>query len=212
MMNIRQALKLFLQACCARRVPDSGACPAGGESGHTYACTKGDGAEMAVDPQQAAVQHSMERIVWQYPPEQRYILAIMQDLQKEFNYLPREALSLTADHVQVPLGKVYSMATFYKAFSLTPRGRINFKACDGTACHIKGSLVIIDELQKCLGIKPGETTADGEFSLETVNCLGACAIAPVLVANHKVHAKVTATAVREIIKTYGGRVDEPVAN
>lgn len=154
----------------------------------------------------------MEQIVRRYPPEQRYLLAIMQDLQKEFNYLPREALGLTAAHVRVPLGKVYSMATFYKAFSLTPRGRVSLRACDGTACHIKRSQVIIDELRKCLGIQPGETTADGEFSLETVNCLGACAIAPVLVANHKVHAKVTAAAVREIIKSYGGRVDEPVGN
>lgn len=177
-------------------------------------CTKGEGAEseMAAEPQQAAVPQSMERIVRQYPPQQRYILAIMQDLQREFNYLPREALSLAAAHARVPLGKVYSMATFYKAFSLTPRGRISLRACDGTACHIKGSSVIIGELCQCLGIKPGETTADGEFSLETVNCLGACAIAPVLVANRKVHAKVTAAAVREIIKSYGGRVDEPVAD
>jgi NADH-quinone oxidoreductase subunit E len=104
------------------------------------------------------------------------------------------------------------MATFYKAFSLIPRGRTNFRACDGTACYLKGSRVIIDEIYKCLGIKPGETTPDGGFSLETVNCLGACAIAPVLMANRRVYAKVTPAAVRRIIKEHGGSIDEPVAN
>jgi NADH-quinone oxidoreductase subunit E len=167
--------------------------------------------EMAGDAQQAALQE-MEQIIRRYPAERRYILAIMQDLQKKFNYLPKEGLQMTARHVNAPMSTVYSMATFYKAFSLAPKGRVNFKACDGTACHIKGSQVIINEIYRCLGIRLGETTPDGEFSLETVNCLGACAIAPVLVANQKVYAKVTPAAVREIIKEHGGRIDEPAVN
>lgn len=150
----------------------------------------------------------MVEIINAYPREKRYILAMMQDLQKQFNYLPRPGLEMVAEHAEVPFSQVYSMATFYKAFSLVPRGRINFKICDGTACHIKGSLVIIDQIYKALGIKPGETTADGEFSLETVNCVGACAIGPVVLANDKVHPKVTSSSILEIIKSYGGHINE----
>jgi NADH-quinone oxidoreductase subunit E len=143
-----------------------------------------------------------------YPGEKRYILAMMQDLQGKYNYLPRKGLEMIACRVNVPLSRVYSMATFYKAFSLVPKGRINFKVCDGTACHIKGSNILIDQIYTHLGIRPGETTPDGEFSIETVNCLGACAIAPVLVANETVHPKVTSAGIIEIIKSYGGQIDE----
>lgn len=142
-----------------------------------------------------------------YPGEKRYILSIMQDMQKEFNYLPKEGLETIALHVEAPFSQVYSMATFYKAFSLVPKGRINFKVCDGTACHIKGSNVLIDQIYQHLGIRPGETTPDGEFSLETVNCIGACALAPAVVANERVHPKVTSAGIVEIIKSYGGHID-----
>lgn len=144
------------------------------------------------------------KIIQQYPAEKRYIIPIMHDLRRSYSYLPRAALEMVATHVQVPFSQVYSMATFYKAFSLVPKGRINFKVCDGTTCHIKGSQVIIDEIYKNLGIKPGETTADREFSLETVNCIGACAIAPALVANDKVHARVTPATIRDIIEECRG--------
>ncbi|MDH7577131.1 MAG: NAD(P)H-dependent oxidoreductase subunit E [Bacillota bacterium] len=153
----------------------------------------------------------IESIIRRYPAEKRYILAIMQDLQQAFNYLPKGALEKTAAHVRAPLSTVYSMATFYKAFSLKPKGKINFRVCDGTACHIKGSQVILNEICQCLDLKPGETTPDGMFSLETVNCLGACAISPVLVANQKVYAKVTPAALRKIIKEYGGKLDGTTA-
>ncbi|MGI6469429.1 MAG: NAD(P)H-dependent oxidoreductase subunit E [Syntrophomonadaceae bacterium] len=146
-------------------------------------------------------------IINNYPGENRYILSIMQDMQKQFNYLPRQGLEMIALHVDSPFSQVYSMATFYKAFSLVPKGRINFKVCDGTACHIKGSNVIIDQIYKHLGIRPGETTPDGEFSLETVNCIGACALAPAVLANDRVHPKVTSAGIVEIIKSYGGHVD-----
>ncbi|HRY13695.1 MAG TPA: NAD(P)H-dependent oxidoreductase subunit E [Syntrophomonadaceae bacterium] len=149
----------------------------------------------------------LSSILTRYPPEQRYILAIMQDIQGEYKYLPKTGLQMIADYVDAPLSRIYSMATFYKAFSLVPKGRINFKVCDGTACHIKGSSIIMDQIDKYLNIKPGETTADQEFSMETVNCLGACALAPVVVANEKVHPKVTSSGIIEIIKVYGGPND-----
>lgn len=159
---------------------------------------------MAVNSQQAVNRQAIDEIVNSYPPERRFTLAIMQDLQKHFNYLPKDALKRTAAHVNAPLSVVFSMATFYKAFSLVPKGRVVLRVCDGTACHIKGSNVMIDEIYKILGIRPGETTPDGEFSLETVNCMGACALAPVLVANGKVHAKITPAALREVINEYRG--------
>jgi NADH:ubiquinone oxidoreductase subunit E len=161
---------------------------------------------MSADTRQIELRVFTE-ILKNYPAEKRYILAMMQDVQGEYKYLPREGLQRIAAYVDVPLSRVYSMATFYKAFSLVPKGRINFKVCDGTACHIKGSNIIIDQVYKYLGIRPGETTADGEFSIETVYCLGACALAPALVANHKVHPKVTSSGIIEIIKSYGGPIN-----
>ncbi|HBQ26411.1 MAG TPA: hypothetical protein DD791_08465, partial [Syntrophomonas sp.] len=146
----------------------------------------------------------LDAIINKYPGEKRYIMAIMHDLSRHFNYLPRPALEATARHAGVPFSQVYSMATFYKAFSLVPRGKVHFKVCDGTTCHIKGSQIIIDEIYSRLNIKPGETTADLQFSLETVNCIGACALAPALLANGKVHPRLNAAGVRQVIAEYGG--------
>lgn len=163
---------------------------------------------MAVNAQELDYQ-KISQIVDPYPNEKRYILAMMQDIQRHFNYLPEEAMEMIAEHVNAPFSRIFSMATFYKAFSLVPKGRYNIKVCDGTACHIKGSTVLIGQVYKLLGIKPGETTEDGLFSIETVNCLGACAISPVMVVNDRVHPKVTSSSIIEIIKSYGGEGNEP---
>lgn len=143
-----------------------------------------------------------------YPKEQRYTLSILQDLQKEYNYIPKEKLVELSEYLDIPLSKLYSMATFYKALSLKPKGQNIIKVCDGTACHIRSSQSLLDEIQNTLGIKPGETTEDGKFSLETVNCLGSCAIAPVMVINDKYYGKLTSAMVREILKEYGGAKNE----
>lgn len=143
-----------------------------------------------------------------YPKEQRYTLSILQDLQKEYNYIPKDLLIELSQYLDMPLSKLYSMATFYKALSLIPKGKNIIKVCDGTACHIRSSNSLLDELEKTLGIKPGETTKDGKFSLETVNCLGSCAIAPVMVINDKYYGKLTPSMVREILKEYGGAINE----
>ena len=97
------------------------------------------------------------------------------------------------------------MATFYRAISLKPRGKHFIKVCDGTACHIRGAPVLLDALQRALGIKPGETTDDGLFTLETVNCVGACAIAPVMVVDEQYHPKVKPAEVESILATYRGK-------
>lgn len=143
-----------------------------------------------------------------YPKEQRYSLSILQDLQKQYNYIPKEMLIELSEYLDMPLSKLYSMATFYKALSLIPKGKNIIKVCDGTACHIRSSKSLLDEIEKTLGIKPGETTKDGKFSLETVNCLGSCAIAPVMVINDKYYGKLTPSMLREILKEYGGENNE----
>lgn len=149
-------------------------------------------------------------ILKNYPPERRFLLAILQDIQKHYNYIPRASLEMVRDYLHVPLSKLYSMATFYKALSLKPKGKYVIKVCDGTACHIKASQVIIDEIKKVLNIVPGTTTGDGKFSLETVNCLGSCAVSPVMVINDRFYGRVTPSVVRDILAEYGRIEDEHV--
>jgi NADH-quinone oxidoreductase subunit E len=142
-------------------------------------------------------------ILKKYPREQRHLLAILQDIQRHYNYLPRKSLDMVRDYLDIPLSKLYSMATFYRALSLKPKGEYVIKVCDGTACHIKSSQSIIDEIRKVLNIDSGETTRDGKFSLETVNCLGSCAASPVMVINDKFYGKVTPSMVGGILSEYG---------
>jgi len=146
-------------------------------------------------------------ILNKYPKEQRFTLAMLQDIQKEYNYIPREALQMVSEYLMIPLSKLYALATFYKALSLKPKGKYIIKVCDGTACHIKSSPVILAEIEKVLNIKSGETTEDGLFSLETVNCLGSCALAPVMVVNEDYYGKVTPAMVRDILSHYGGGIN-----
>lgn len=128
------------------------------------------------------------------------MIAVLQDIQGAFNYLPKEALKAAAKAMKVPMSRVYEAATFYTAFSLKPRGKHIVKICKGTACHVRGAAVLQDRFETTLGIKPGETTKDGNFSLETVNCVGACALGPVVVINADYHGQVTINKVDKIIK------------
>lgn len=142
-----------------------------------------------------------EQILARYPAQPRFLISVMQDIQLGYRYLPREALERVAGALGVPLARVYGVATFYKAFSLTPRGERELRICTGTACHIRGAPLILHELQTRLGIKPGQTTEDLVFSLEAVNCVGACALAPVVVVNDVAHGNVSVTGVRRLIRT-----------
>ncbi|MCC9294106.1 NADH-quinone oxidoreductase subunit NuoE [Clostridium sp. WLY-B-L2] len=143
-------------------------------------------------------------VIEKYPKEQRYTLAILQDIQKKYKYIPREALENLAVYLETPLSRLYGMATFYKALSLTPKGENIITVCDGTACHVAGSMIVMDELEKAIGIKPGETTKDLKFSINTVNCIGCCAIAPVMMINEKYYGNLTPKSVREILSEYRG--------
>jgi len=140
----------------------------------------------------SAVLERVNQIIDYYQADRTNALAILQDIQREYNYLPRETLELTAQRLEVPVGEVYRLATFFKAFSLQPKGEFMCKVCLGTACHVRGGPRILEALERELGIKAGRTTADGKFSLEVVRCLGACALGPVVVVNEEPHAYMTA--------------------
>ena len=148
------------------------------------------------------------KILASYPNEKRHSLAILQDIQRKFGYVPKEALLAVSSYLDIKLSTLYSMATFFRALSLKPRGKHFIKICDGTACHIRGTPVLLDSLKRTLGIKPGETTEDGLFTLETVNCLGACAIAPVMVVDGKYYSKVKPDEVEGILKPYRSSVQK----
>jgi NADH-quinone oxidoreductase subunit E len=111
------------------------------------------------------------------------LIAVLEAVQSRFLYLPPEALILASEHLGVPLSQAYAVATFYHAFSLKPRGKYCLSVCMGTACHVRGSPQLLDRLETQLGIQAGGTTRDRLFTLETVNCLGACALGPIVVTN-----------------------------
>ena len=127
------------------------------------------------------------------------LMAILQEIQNRYSYLPEEALRFVAEETGCSLPEVYGIATFYKSFSLKPRGKHLVSVCSGTACHVRGAPGILDEFQQSLGIKAGETSPDKEITLETVNCLGACALGPIVVADGHYFSEVTRPMVKKII-------------
>jgi len=137
-----------------------------------------------------------------YNNEKRALISILQDIQVEFNYLPQEALFLVSEILGVPLVDILGVATFYRSFSLQPRGEHLITVCMGTACHVRGGPKILEEFERQLNIKAGETTKDRLFSLETVACLGCCAIGPVVVVDGNYHAQTSIRTVSSILKTY----------
>jgi NADH-quinone oxidoreductase subunit E len=142
------------------------------------------------------------------PRHPRFLLPLLQDIQARYRYLPRASLKLAAEHLGIPESRVYAVATFYKALSLTPRGEKTVKVCLGTACHLRGAGSVLDALAKALGVKPGGTTDDLRFTLETVNCLGACALAPVVTVNDRVYGQMTPGRVAELVEKENGHADD----
>ncbi len=122
-------------------------------------------------------------ILARYPRAEPSLIQVLQDIHRLYNYLPAEALAKVSEAVGVPLAKIYSVATFYRAFSLEPQGKTLVKVCTGTACHIRGAPQMLEEIERTLHVKPGETTGDLAFTVKTVNCVGACAMAPVVIVN-----------------------------
>jgi NADH-quinone oxidoreductase subunit E len=141
-----------------------------------------------------------KQIVKKHGGDKSGMIAVLQDIQEAFNYIPKEALKAASKAMNVPFSRVYEAATFYTAFSLKPRGENIVKICLGTACHVRGASALEDKFERTLGIKPGETTKDKKFSLETVNCVGACALGPVVVINTEYHGQMTMKKIDKIIE------------
>ena len=144
----------------------------------------------------------VEEIVRGYQDTPSSLMPILQDVQGEFNYLPQEALKCVSTTMNMPLSRVYHVVTFYKTFSLVPRGRHSISVCVGTACHVRGAAKVLAELERRLSIKEGETTIDRKFTLNSVNCLGACALGPVMVIDGEYFGKVTPDKVVSILEGF----------
>ncbi|KYK37941.1 MAG: NAD(P)H-dependent oxidoreductase subunit E [Theionarchaea archaeon] len=142
----------------------------------------------------------LDYILEKYEGKKSDLVPVLQEINALYNYLPEDALRYVSEQLDIPLGTVYHVASFYKSFTLEPRGRLHIKVCTGTACHVRGAPRVLDLIEQHLGIKPGETSADGEYSLETVNCLGACAMGPVVIINDEYHS----TAPRKVEKLLEG--------
>jgi NADH-quinone oxidoreductase subunit E len=142
---------------------------------------------------------NIDQILDQHKQKHGNLISILQDIQDKYNYLPEDALRQVAEKTDCSLTDLYGVATFYKAFSLKPRGKHLISTCLGTACHVRGSVNILKRIQTELNIKPGETTPDKEFSLEAVNCLGACALGPVVVADGHYFSHVTPAKIPDIL-------------
>jgi NADH-quinone oxidoreductase subunit E len=145
---------------------------------------------------------TIERIIQQHHAEKSALIGILQDVQTEFTYLPQDALIHVSRVIGVPLSRTYSLATFYRAFSLKPKGQHPVAVCLGTACHVKAAVKILEKFERMLNIKTGETTPDLNFGLEQVRCLGCCGLAPVVTVGQDLYGKVTLTKVEQIIRQY----------
>jgi NADH-quinone oxidoreductase subunit E len=144
----------------------------------------------------------VDQIIDRHHGEASNLLQIMLDIQKENNWLSKQALARVGERLSVPMTRIQHIATFYKAFSLVPKGRHKVHICLGTACHVRGATRILDTVEGATGIKPGETDLDLKFSLDTVNCLGCCALGPVMEVDGKVHGKMSPVKTATALKTY----------
>lgn len=151
--------------------------------------------------QEAAVKQINE-ICDRYVNENTPLMMILSDIQKEYGYIPLEVQELVSKRTGISVAEIYGVVTFYSFFSLKPKGKYVIGCCLGTACYVKGAQQVIDKFSDLIGIKPGETTEDGLFTLDALRCIGACGIAPAVTINGKVYPKLTVDAVPKIIEEY----------
>jgi NADH-quinone oxidoreductase subunit E len=144
----------------------------------------------------------IDKIIEKYPNDPSSLIQILLEIQSENHWLPKEAIERVSEKLRVPLSRIQHIATFYKAFSLVPKGRHEIHVCVGTACHVRGAQRILDRVQDLTGISPGETDLDMKFSLETVNCLGCCALGPVMVVDGEYHGKMAPAKSEDVLKNY----------
>ena len=155
----------------------------------------------------------IETVLERYPNAARdALIPLLQEVQQEQGYLSRESVARIGQHLRLPTSKIYGVATFYNQFRFQPQGRNHVQVCRGTACHVKGSAAILEAIKRELKIDAGQTTRDGEFSLEVVACIGACGLAPVICVNGDFHAGVTTKSVEKILASYRRKVPQHDGN
>ncbi|MFO8010590.1 MAG: NAD(P)H-dependent oxidoreductase subunit E [Dehalococcoidia bacterium] len=145
----------------------------------------------------------VKEIIESYGAQRDSLISMLQDIQTEYNYLPQEALETVSGELELPMIQVYSVATFFRAFSLEPRGEHSVCVCMGTACHVRGAPRVLEEIERQIGVKSGETTEDMKYTLETVNCLGACALGPVVVVDGQYFGQMNAAKGKALVNGAG---------
>lgn len=148
------------------------------------------------------IKAKLDAILAKYDRDNSMLVSILQDTQAEFGYLPREVLVELSEMMCVPLTQIYSVATFFKAFSLVPRGKHMIHVCLGTACHVRGAERVLDSIERELCIKPGENSEDLNFALETVNCVGACALGPIVIVDGTYKGDMKTELVKPLLESY----------
>ena len=154
---------------------------------------------------QAAIENSANRVetlIESYIEKKEQLISLLQDVQAQFDYIPRDTLITISQKLDIPLSQVFSVATFFQAFSLKPRGRHTITVCLGTACHVRGGQRLVDKIGRDYNLKPGGTTPDERFTLETANCLGCCALGPVVVVDGKYESQVNPDKLDKILKKF----------
>ena len=151
---------------------------------------------------EAELKARVGEVLQKHQHDKSLLVDILQDIQAEGGYLPKEVLVETSQGLGIPLSRVYSVATFFKAFSLKPRGRNLINVCMGTACHVRGAVKVLEKIEQELGIKRGQTTPDLKYTLETVNCVGACALGPMVIVGEDYHGEMTPETVGSVLENY----------
>ena len=155
---------------------------------------------------------TLEQILEGRRSQPNLLIEVLQDVQKNFGYIPREAMQAVSQNLGVPVIEVYRVASFYKAFRLKPSGKYVLTLCQGTACHVRSSRLLLDQAISQLGVRPGEVTSDGLFSIQQVNCLGACALGPIVAENGSYHHHMTPGKLRKLIETLRSQKTEEKEN
>ena len=141
----------------------------------------------------------LEKILWVYKQDKDNLIQILNDVQEHYGYIPKHAQKAVSEYLNIPMAEIYGVITFYSRFTLEPKGKYHIAVCLGTACYVKGSSKIMDRLEERLGIKTGETTTDGKFSIEATRCVGACGLAPVFTVNGEVYGKATVQKLDKVL-------------
>jgi NADH-quinone oxidoreductase subunit E len=144
----------------------------------------------------------IDQIIDKYDGKASSVIQVLLEIQRENRWLPGEVLERVSEKLEVPMSRIQQIVTFYKAFSLSPKGRHEIHVCMGTACHVRGAPRVLDTVQGLTGIKPGETSSDLKFSLKTVNCVGCCALGPVVVIDGEYHGKMVPATSEDVLKNY----------